>query len=64
MGNLQKNLNIIWQPSIFRPPSQFALPPLISINFENVEPPPPIYLYKANNTTIETFEKGVKYVQS
>ena len=52
MKNLQKNLNIIWQPPITRqPPPPLAYPPFltkifrpppapsISINFEKVEPP-------------------------
>ena len=49
--DLQKNLNIIWQPTRFTPPPFFILPyppfpanifrppPLISINSENVIPP-------------------------
>ena len=54
MRNLQKNLNIIWQPLPFldKPPPPFCLtpfsskkfqPPPISINFEKVEPPPPCW---------------------
>ena len=50
MKNLQKNLNIIWQPPPFlgKPPDSAYPPPLfwqkfsdapISINFEKVEPP-------------------------
>ena len=50
MRNLLKNLNIIWQPPIYRHPPPFSSKnfqtPPIPINSEKVRPPPPPVIYE------------------